>query len=1399
MEITLNKETFIVNENEFPIYNHPQYTTLILRPQLGIFEREIGLIRELVTSFDRYSNYIFINYGLTHGGYVSLKVSPIFNDNYIVNTNYNLDNFYKNRELYDPLKKIIIVDNIPTSLNNKNTLQIIRLDTSKINGFINDVDYTNTIILSYYHIYIDNYQCLSLTNSNLLLYIPYELNKEFRKKFSYYLINNEITYNNLINLCMIVKNAGDGFKHVLEQNLPYIDRLTILDTGSTDNTVDIIKNVLKDKKGDLYQEPFINFSDSRNRCLDLANKLCKFNIMLDDTYILSGNVREFLKSIRSDEFADSYNVMVKNNDIMYGSNRITKSDLELKYIYKIHEIIQKENNVVVQIPTDQIIINDIDSEYMQQRTKNRKQSDLKLLFAEIEQTPNNPRHLYYIGQTYIELKIWDKAYEYFGKRIEHPVEDYREEVTDSYFQLGYIGETKLNLEWEKCEEMYMKCYRHEPSRPDALFCVGYYYYTKNHNNKAFEYLKKGFELGFPSTVTSNLRPTIYNKYIPQFLTKLCYQYKDYKLGQQAAERYLFYNISDNTIVSYLKIFRLLNLDEKKRPILCFIADGAFKPWSGSSINTEGVGGSETYIIEMSRNIAKITNFNVYVFCRTNMEELFDNVIYRNINEYIPFLNQNKIHTCIISRFSEYIPVTVHNNVDNIFLVVHDLLPSGNIIPMNDKLKGIFCMTQWHRDYFLNVFPMLKNITYIFPNGININKYYVGGIKKKKHSFIYSSFPNRGLVTLLKMFPKIREKLPNATLNVFCDIKNSWVQSVSKDEINEVEMLLEKHKDCVTNHGWVSKNVLQKYWLQSDIWLYPCTFKETFCITALEAAVSRTLAITSDLAALNETVGDRGILVSGDPKSEQWQDMAINKLVTILDSDNKNILINANYDWAINYDWANLSNILVKTYINVNHNYKKETDENIIFVTAYKDIGRNKWKNYKRTNDEYINYFLNLTNNIQYKLVVFIEESMNKKFKYYKFNPNIIFHDIDDVKTFFNKYIDKERDIINSIIYKSKIPNVRKNNPEHWCPEYNLINHSKINFVTHTKNLYPNYKFYSWIDFGCIRNLLDIPKNIEISKLKDNKITYHAINIPDKYINPNDMLSSFDIYLTGSMFVIDKNIIDDYELIYEKMLLEWYDRYICDDDQSLILQLYFKYTNLFNVIQDNNWYSLFRNYLNGVSSIRNESDTHDITPLCRIMEKYGSDKGSATTYGRHNYTKYYYGLFKLLRYNNLRIFELGLGTNNINIPSNMGINGSPGASLRGWKEFFVNSDIFGADIDRDILFSEERIKSYYCDQTSPSSIMDMWDHTDLIKNFDIIIEDGLHTFDANICFLDNSIHKLGKKGIYIIEDVVIKDIEKYNKQIRLWKIKYPMLNIQLIIIPHKFNDYDNCLVVIHKTY
>jgi hypothetical protein len=216
-------------------------------------------------------------------------------------------------------------------------------------------------------------------------------------------------------------------------------------------------------------------------------------------------------------------------------------------------------------------------------------------------------------------------------------------------------------------------------------------------------------------------------------------------------------------------------------------------------------------------------------------------------------------------------------------------------------------------------------------------------------------------------------------------------------------------------------------------------------------------------------------------------------------------------------------------------------------------------------------------------------------------------------------------------------------------------------------------------------------------------------------------------------------------------------------------------------------------------MNNSFDEKISTPLCEIMGRNRSDKGNIDiVHSWHNYTTFYYSIFKELQYNPLRIFELGLGTNNVNIPSNMEAHGRPGASLYGWNEFFPNSYIFGADIDKDILFETDKIKTYFCDQTKEDIIKNMWEEPDLQEEFDIIIEDGLHTYDANVCFFENSIHKLKSNGIYIIEDIHINEKYLFENKLKEWEIKYTDLSFNLIFIPSRVNYYDNNILFITRS-
>jgi SAM-dependent methyltransferase len=201
-----------------------------------------------------------------------------------------------------------------------------------------------------------------------------------------------------------------------------------------------------------------------------------------------------------------------------------------------------------------------------------------------------------------------------------------------------------------------------------------------------------------------------------------------------------------------------------------------------------------------------------------------------------------------------------------------------------------------------------------------------------------------------------------------------------------------------------------------------------------------------------------------------------------------------------------------------------------------------------------------------------------------------------------------------------------------------------------------------------------------------------------------------------------------------------------------------------------------------------------TSMCRVMTWHGSDKG----YVRHNYTAIYSKLFAGRRNQPLRIFELGLGTNNPALISSMGEMGMPGASLRGWRELFPHAQIYGADIDRDILFKAERIQTFYCDQTDSEAIRNLWAQPVLKGGMDIIIDDGLHTFDGNVSFLNGSLQNLRPGGIYVVEDILQESVQQWHDYLAKTASGFaPEFEFVFAELPNKFNHFDNNLLFIRR--
>jgi hypothetical protein len=142
---------------------------------------------------------------------------------------------------------------------------------------------------------------------------------------------------------------------------------------------------------------------------------------------------------------------------------------------------------------------------------------------------------------------------------------------------------------------------------------------------------------------------------------------------------------------------------------------------------------------------------------------------------------------------------------------------------------------------------------------------------------------------------------------------------------------------------------------------------------------------------------------------------------------------------------------------------------------------------------------------------------------------------------------------------------------------------------------------------------------------------------------------------------------------------------------------------------------------------------------------------------------------------------------------MGLHGIPGASLRMWREYFPNANIFGGDIDRNILFAEDRIRTHFVDQLSIESIDELAEQFGS-NLFDIIIDDGLHTFEANINLFAGFIQCLSDSGVYIIEDVVTAEIPRYEKYFAASDYNTQFINIS----DFRENNFDNNLIIVRKT-
>jgi hypothetical protein len=171
----------------------------------------------------------------------------------------------------------------------------------------------------------------------------------------------------------------------------------------------------------------------------------------------------------------------------------------------------------------------------------------------------------------------------------------------------------------------------------------------------------------------------------------------------------------------------------------------------------------------------------------------------------------------------------------------------------------------------------------------------------------------------------------------------------------------------------------------------------------------------------------------------------------------------------------------------------------------------------------------------------------------------------------------------------------------------------------------------------------------------------------------------------------------------------------------------------------------------------------------IFNKHKSDKSSSHTY-QNIYLPVIADLHPLDS-----LLEIGIGTNNTKVISNMSKWGTPGASLRAFRELLPGVKIYGADIDKSILFSDAEIRTFFVNQLELQTFSEI---SELIEGpLDLIIDDGLHSPEANLNVIRFASGKLRKGGWVILEDINMAALPIFVVLFQLMKINWDCFIIE----------------------
>jgi glycosyltransferase involved in cell wall biosynthesis len=306
----------------------------------------------------------------------------------------------------------------------------------------------------------------------------------------------------LLTLVMMVKDEAASIVQSIESCLPHVDRVVVLDTGSTDGTQSLAREAAGDVPFELHEEPFADYGTTRNRALELAGHATVFALMLsgDETLVNGEALRGHCGRHRfceGDEHG-AYLMSVRVEDrCVVPSVRLSRTTGPWRYRGVVHEAMFCPG-----VSRDPYTVEGCHVLHVRSDSKEQLRAKwsrwLELLQAENAREPHNSRTVYCLAQTYHELDRFSEAIRVYEESL--VLGRWPEQLYESMYRTGDCYE-QLG-KWDEAQRCYLAAHSRMPNRAEPLVALARHYREREDWALTYLYAARAAELPVPESPMS---------------------------------------------------------------------------------------------------------------------------------------------------------------------------------------------------------------------------------------------------------------------------------------------------------------------------------------------------------------------------------------------------------------------------------------------------------------------------------------------------------------------------------------------------------------------------------------------------------------------------------------------------------------------------------------------------------------------------------------------------------------------------------------------------------------------------------------------------------------------------------------------------------------------------------